>query len=1714
MASGLSHYKAFASALDQVEDILHSLGAKWSLKGRFFAIQSWLRREADIDCKTEELAKPDAESRVHDAEISQPVCTAIQLALVTLLKSWAIVPAVVTGHSSGEIAAAFAAGIVSFKAAVAIAYFRGQAAVQLRSQHGQKGAMLAVGTGPEIAAQLLQENTDSYAIVAAINSPQSVTISGDESAIDTIQKLAEARGLFARRLKVGLAYHSRHMEKVASAYHAAIQPFCDEDASSLILNGPATIFVSSVTGFVTSRNFVDVSYWIKNLLQPVRFADAIEGVFSANENSKQYDIKTPDVLVEIGPHHTLKIPVKQTVDRLRQNSKEKLQFAYVASLVRGTSENDAILDLAANLYNLGLPVHLGAVNQAKPNDAHVISDLPPYEWDKSARYTIKSRVAKQKLHPRYAFDPLLGWKSPYDNGDEVTFRQVFTLDEIPWIRDHKVNGQVIFPITGYVSLATEAIRRAAPRVPPSILFRDFHAKRSLVIEEDEHVDIVTKLRPAATGTEGLSPNVWYVEILAWSEESGWTAHCHGWIEPEKADMNLESPNMKASIPLLERTNLKERDVVSAYHNPGAEGTHYGPAFKTMDKFFEGDDFTILEFVLRDMDLNRIEYGSPVSVDPPTLDVMLQGLGHLQDIQGKKFALMPTYVSRLRISNKIPSNPKQRFINITRRVSQDIKAGSLIISAAALTKDETTGDLIPVADFEAVTFRSLGSFDDQDAAQSLPSSYHWDLIPDYSYMNEEDVVDLLDVGDVFDEAELQRRADYNRAALWFMEKALKTTENDDVSEMPSHLSKFIRWAKNAVERQPYESAEDSTELLKRVEGVDAQGEMICRVGEQLVPILRGTIQPLEVMLKDGLLNKAYEEDRSNTLGSKALARFVGQMPDVRPDMHILEVGGGTASATLPVLQTLSRGKNQVPAFSSYTFTDISAGFFENARSKLAKWASRLTYKKLDISQDPVQQGFNLETYDLLIASNVLHATKDMNATLDNVRRLLKPNGKLVIFEGLWHPPVVFNFALLPGWWLSEDKYRGDDGPLLSKENWQNVLSETGFSGIEGAFDDYPGSPEHVLSIIWSTRVSRHDESQEIAPIIVCGPLLDNEEEEFAQLVADQIAETVGCETMIKPLMEVDPTDDQHVVFIDSPRQSIFHDMIDETFQALKTILLESTALIWVIPDGHSPEAATAKGILTTLRLESGSKTLVTLKNPPCTIDGALAISKFAKRLRDPEMGSSIDQDFVWQEGKIHLPRLRQLSSAKEVFAAEAGIPFRSMQTLHQDDVSLALTIDTAGSPDSIFFRRTNVVIEPVGDEEILIQNEAAGVNFRDLLLVLGSIPWTTPGFEGVGRIVRKGSKVTDLKIGDRVFYGTLEGGSFATHVRMQHWRASKVPEDLSSADAASIPVAYSTAVFAVMRIGRLRKGETLLIHAASGAVGQACIVIAQYIGAEIYATAGSPVKRQFLVDTFGIQKDHIFSSRTSEFRDGILSATGGRGVDVVVNSLSGDLLQETWSLMADFGRFVEIGKRDFLQNSYLAMKPFDRNITFSGVDLRAYFDKKPQELRECLLEVVDLLEKKAVRPIQPVTEMPISQIATGLRKLQSGQNIGKIVVTFDESDKVLAESPPPSGIWTGKLLRPDATYLVTGGTGGIGLSLGPLLVENGARNVILLGRSGSSRPAVQKVLEQFKDTDINMRAIACDVGKRDDVLSALEAIKDLPPVRGIIHGALFLRVSVI
>lgn len=1689
MAVGLRKYNEFEQALYAADRLLLQLGCTWSL--------------------VDELEKDERETRINEAEISQPACTAIQLALVILLQSWGVFPAAVVGHSSGEIAAAFAADIVTFEHALAISYFRGVAAGKLLMDATLQGAMLSIGTSPEEAEKLFPKDDKGDAVIAAVNSYNSVTVSGDVSAIEFIEEQAREQGLFVRRLKVDLAYHSPHMERIADSYLTSIHPFCSSGLATSDDINQKPLFVSSVTGKVETAKSVDTHYWIKNLLQPVNYMKAVETLFSGC-GVVQGKGKMPNILVEIGPHSALQSPSKHILNHIASNDTEGV--VYLPSLVRGQEATISLLNLAGKLFTMGLSVSLNAINMTKHPRGQVVSDLPPYEWNKTVRYLHHPRIATQKLYGGATYNRLLGWKSPYSEGNEQSFRNVFTLDDLPWIRDHVVTGEVLFPFTGFVALAIEGFRSLNTTMLQGVIIQELHVTTSLRIEEDQPVDITTKFRPAKTGTSTHSSSLWTFEILSWSGSLGWTQHSYGLIEADYINEPFsKSLAVHTALKTLKDQTLRHHDAQEEYVNlRDRNGITYGPAFRNAVDFWQGPRVSVHTIILRQLEPDTCtpSRGSPVTVDPATLDTFFHSLGVIQDIKGSLVpTIVPSFALQWRMSNNIAADPGQRFSIVSRCLSHDEKSDDMEMDFVVFDVSGSSPE--PVAEIGPLKMRCI-SRPTEDSLR-LPHSFSVKDVP-YVDLIDPSVLSKMVEGDAPDKSELSHRHDLDKVAIHFLSCALK--EEYDLSCSPPHMADFLGWAKQTSASYPSSPISDATGLIDRISASNATGELVCVVGAQLPAILRGEKQPLEIMLEDGLLWRTYVENVAGIRGNLAVAGYVGRLAECNAELNILELGAGTASATLPILEAIDDATKGVAPQFTYTFTDISAGFFDKAQDKLSQWEERLNYSKLDISQDPLSQGFNAESFDVIIASNVLHATLDIGVAMTNVRTLLRPGGKLVLMEAVNKPPPSFlPYALLPGWWLFGDSYR-TDGPLLTKELWNTALEENGFSGLEGSSDDYPGQPEQLFSALWSSRCDQNAivKKPDSVTIFQCSP--DEDSASFSKVVSDNIENQLGCITTVKYLLSRHERDDDSLcIVLDSQKHSIFSDLTSELFYKLKDLIINCARLLWILPENVHPDAALIKGMLRTVRLELPTSKLVLLETPLSAL-GVGAITRLAQHiLWDHNSAIRMEQEYSLVGNIIHVPRLQLVEAPRDIFALEAGLSRKSEQKIYQVDKALEMTVDTVGSPDSICFRQSSILDTDLGDDEIIVRVVAAGINFIDLLLVLGSLPWSPPGLEGAGIVAHVGSRVDDLQVGDRVFYAVDKAG-MANLARMPSLCAQRIPVHLDLADAASMPIAFCTAMLSLIEAGHLQRGESVLIHSASGATGQACIMIAQHVGAQVFATAGTVEKREFLAQTFGIPTSHIFSSRTPDFKQGVLQATNNRGVDVILNCLSGHLLQHTWELIAENGRFIEIGKKDFLENNYLPMRPFIKNVTFSGVDLRRIINTRPSVVKEWLSTIVRLLEYGKITPIRPITTMHASQISMGLRKLQAGHNIGKIVIKIEGNENVLIERPSPlrSGLPASELLQPDATYLIAGGTGGIGRALVPWMISKGARNVVMLGRSASSNPKVKKILQQYEGSNVRVRAIPCDAGSHSDMIWACESLGDLPRVRGVVHSAICLRVS--
>jgi NADPH:quinone reductase-like Zn-dependent oxidoreductase/acyl carrier protein len=448
--------------------------------------------------------------------------------------------------------------------------------------------------------------------------------------------------------------------------------------------------------------------------------------------------------------------------------------------------------------------------------------------------------------------------------------------------------------------------------------------------------------------------------------------------------------------------------------------------------------------------------------------------------------------------------------------------------------------------------------------------------------------------------------------------------------------------------------------------------------------------------------------------------------------------------------------------------------------------------------------------------------------------------------------------------------------------------------------------------------------------------------------------------------------------------------------------------------------------------------------------------------------------------------------------------RGTLTAEQVD-AFELAIGTQGSIDSLHYREIARRKPRAGEVEVRIR--AAALNFKDVLKVMGMLPakalehtfhGNELGMEGVGVITQVGEGVENYRVGDSIVASIP--GCLSSHVTVPVESLFAAPQpDFSPVEAASVPVVFMTAYYALHDVARLSRGEKVLIHAATGGVGLAAIQVARWLGAEIFATAGSPEKRDFL-RRLGVQ--HIFDSRNLDFADGILSATGGRGVDVVLNSLPGESFLKSLSVLAPFGRFLEIGKRDIVENSRLPLLPFNRNLSFAAIDLDQMMVDKPELIRKTLNAVLDRLRTGDFAPV-PTRVFRAGEIADAFRYMAQAKQIGKIVVDFDD----VSGLPVISRRATGTNIQPDATYLITGGFGGFGLEVAKWLAQNGARHLALVGRRGPSKGNAQGVLEELRRQGVEVMALAADVSQEPDVERLLADIaRSMPPLRGVFHAA--------
>lgn len=590
------------------------------------------------------------------------------------------------------------------------------------------------------------------------------------------------------------------------------------------------------------------------------------------------------------------------------------------------------------------------------------------------------------------------------------------------------------------------------------------------------------------------------------------------------------------------------------------------------------------------------------------------------------------------------------------------------------------------------------------------------------------------------------------------------------------------------------------------------------------------------------------------------------------------------------------------------------------------------------------------------------------------------------------------------------------PILSIPLWEQTLKATGFGGIDLEVHDCESEELYSFSVLMSTAKAGEIKSPRLDPVvIVWDSTLSVSDEAWVETLQESIAATTGGNAPdIKSMYSMDARG-KICVFLGEVYQSLLSKPSSAQFEAMSRLALDCKGLVWVSRGGavdcEYPEAALASGFLRSLRQENIGKTYISVDLDPSKSildhnDASIIARILAATLDHSITDSDPPRDFEFAErgGVLLIPRLGKDFERNSFIGTDADQNSGSqLKQFQQHDRLLKLEVGSPGLLETLAFAVVPKEDEDMASDLIEIESKAFGVNFRDVMAAMGQLNETVMGLECSGVITRVGAVAASqgYKVGDRVF--SLLDGQYANRARVPWTAAYRMPTNLDFETAASIPMIFATAYVSLYDTARLSKGQSVLIHAATGGVGQAAIILSQLVGAEVFATAGSTQKRDFISTKYGIPVDHVYSSRDSSFVPKLMSMTTGRGVNVILNSLSGQLLQESFNCLAPFGHFVEIGKFDLERNSHLEMVPFSRMASFSSIDMLALVRLSSPQVHQALASIARLMEQKVISPVDPITIFPLRDIEKAFRQMQAGKHIGKIVLSVSSEDIVPVSS---------------------------------------------------------------------------------------------------------------
>ncbi len=1671
--------------------------------------------------------RPGAAGSLEDTAWEQPALYALECALTALWSSLGVRPDIVFGHSIGELAAAQAGGVFSLEDGMRFAEARGR----LLSETGE-GAMAAVfAPAQRVVSAVTRRNEESGGgrlCISGYNGAHQV-VSGPVAEVESLLGEFESEGLRARRLNTTRAFHSALVEPVLDDLEASLE--------GVAFGPPSLTVISNLTGQVLEPGTtLDGTYWRRHAREPVAFADGIRTLSGLDV----------DLVVELGPRKILAPMLASAWPDSARSAPVAISSLQPPSSTAPDSGPDSnsdagFMQAVAAAYEAGLPIRFEGLFAA---EARSRISVPGYPFQREHHWM---EAPRQRRHERG--HPLLGVRHESATG-EITYETQLFASEPAWLGDHRVFERIVVPGAVYGTMA--ALASLAEGSGHAVV-EDLQLHSAMIVpeadSEDGHEDSGATLQVWLGPEEAAARSM---RVFSRVKEGDWILHVEGRIAtagstpqaPERIDPEALATNLSAMEP-------------SAYYRARAEtGIDLGPSFRTLRKIWSAPGEALAEVsVPKDL------AGATLDVQPLILDGCFQVVGAARGLTGVQGATtyLPFGWQRLWLSGPLPHTVychvrmKDVGAESGADAAPEVQSGELRIydadgvligvlggytvkraeRAALLSALEGTDDLLyEVVWREAALASGLqaAGFFPAPAAVMERTRLFSEYLKDAGVEPEDRDALLLDLerwswayaianldrlgwqrraGETVDPDELREQlnvsADHRRLFRRMLEMLTRCGVLEEVDDGFLVLS-------GSGDAWPQGLAEDPEAHAEKMAGLYPHGltevGLFRRSGSALADVLRGQADALTLLFSSGeptaadLYLRAPVARAANRMLAEAVRTLVVALPKGRR-LRVIEVGAGTGSATASVLPELPQGQFE------YTYTDISAGFFSEAEARFGDAGGVIDYRPLDIEKDPQEQGFEVHGYDLLVASNVLHATRYLPETLAHCLQLLAPSGQLIALENLrgqgW---MDLTFGQLDGWWRFADDYRPHHA-LASPSVWRQALADSGFEEVE----------------ILGVDVSDEHKMPDRGVIVARGPAQVYEDPGVWVLLADRggaassLAHTLAARNQTVWLARsgsAQAADGSmagpgvHEVGVDGVRREAWQQLLEQLPEDIPFSGVVHLAGL----DGHGTQASTAEiaediqqagasslalvqGVIDSDRVPAKGIWFLTRgaqileREHRGELAGAVlwgfgkAVDREAAHLRprmidlDPQPAApppDLANELLYPDDKNHIAyRSGRRQVARLLRSAEA--PERLVLP---DSPDWVLAPDPEGTFDRPYVQP--LAAEPLEPRQVRVGVDAAGLNFWDVFRSLGFIREGLLGREMCGRILETGSEVSSVSVGDRVI--GLGFGAFGPQMVTREELVSPAPPGFTTTELATVPSAYVSAALSYELSG-LQAGERVLIHAGAGGVGLAAIQLAQAAGAEVFATASAP--KQAYLRSQGVT--HLFDSRTTAFGEQILEVTDGAGVDVVLNSLTSEgFIDASLSCLRPGGRFVELARRDILSEEEMAeVRP---DVAYAILELDVLKKTDPGWVGRVLDEVTKQLASREIGPIVH-SRWPLAEAGAALRFMRSARHLGKIVVT----------TPPLAG---GRLRR-DATYLVTGGLGGIGVAVAGWLADHGAGTIVLNGRrdpDALAEEAIRTLHERGTSVHVEVADVT-DAAAMDRMMADID--RKLPPLAGVIHS---------